>query len=178
MHFVSLTVAAFTLIPLGAASSQTVQPRNGDRIRITTAENALNNRIAHVLSIRSDSLLLLVAPAETLAVARAGVTRLEVNTGRRNYPLRGAGIGVLIGLVGGALTGLADGSDHYGKAGDKALVLGVEMAIPGVVIGTIVGASLVYDRWTSVPLGVARATPRLHVSRAGARLSVGISFQP
>ena len=176
MRSAFLTIVAFMLMPLGAALCQAVQPRNGDRIRITSAQNALENRIAHVLSIRGDSLLLLVAPAETLAVARAAVTRLEVNTGRRNYPLRGAGMGLLIGFASGALIGLAGGDGYYGKAGEMALFYAVPMTIPGVVVGSVVGTLKFSDRWTSVPLGVAKATPSLQVGRGGARLSLAVSF--
>jgi hypothetical protein len=46
------------LIPLWTVSSPDVQPRSGDRIRITAAPNALDSRIARVLSVRSDSLVL------------------------------------------------------------------------------------------------------------------------
>ena len=80
MRSAFLAVAAAMLIPLRAASSQAIQPKRGDRIRITAAPNALDNRIARVLSVRSDSLFLHVVLAGTLAVARADVTRLEVST--------------------------------------------------------------------------------------------------
>ena len=175
MRSAFLTVAVFMLIPLGAASAQAVQPRNGDRIRLTAP--ALDNRIAHVLSIRSDSLLLLIAPAETLAVARVGVTRLEVNTGRRNYPLRGAGMGVLIGFASGVLIAAAGGDSHY-KAREMALFYGTAMTVPGLIIGSVVGTLKLTDRWTSIPIGVAKATPSLHMSGGGARLGVTVSVWP
>ena len=182
MHCGSLTVAAFMLIPLGAASAQAVQPRNRDRIRITTAENALDNRIAQVLSISSDSLLLLVAPAETLSVARAGVIRLEVNTGHRSSAGRGARMGALIGVASGALLGFLEGDDPPGwfsfPAEAKALIYGIGLGGTGLVIGAVVGALKVSDRWTSVPLGAAQATPSLQVGRDGAQLAVAVSFWP
>jgi len=177
MRSAFLTIVAFMLMPLGAASSQAVQPRNGDRIRITSARNALENRIAHVLSIRGDSLLLLVAPAETLAVARAGVTRLEVNTGRRNYPLQGAAIGALIGVTAGVVMGYAGQVGRF-SAGGMAIVYGVGLGVSGLAIGSAVGARKLSDRWTSVPLGIGKAIPSLQAGRGGARLSVAFSFQP
>ena len=61
MRSAFLAVAAAMLIPLRAASSQAIQPKRGDRIRITAAPNALDNRIARVLSVRSDSLFLHVS---------------------------------------------------------------------------------------------------------------------
>ena len=86
-------------IPLGAASSQAVQPKTGDRIRLTARLNALDHRTARVLNVRSDTLFLQIAPAETLAVALAGVSRLEVSTGRRRYTRRGLVVGTLIGVT-------------------------------------------------------------------------------
>ena len=181
MRSAFLTIVAFMLMPLGAALCQAVQPRNGDRIRITSAQNALENRIAHVLSIRGDSLLLLVAPAETLAVARAGVTRLEVNTGRRNYPLRGAAIGALIGLASGVIMWSA-WNDHQGGCcptkGARMFVTGVGLGVPGLLIGSFLGTQKVSERWTSVPLGAAETTPSLQVGRGGAQLAVAVSFWP
>jgi hypothetical protein len=76
MRWAVLTVAALILAPLGAVSSQAVQPRSGDRIRITSAPNTLDNQTARVLRVRNDTLFLQVVPAETLVVALAGVTRL------------------------------------------------------------------------------------------------------
>lgn len=181
MRSAFLAVAAFMLIPLWTVSSQGIQPKRGDRIRITAAPNALDNQIARVLSVRNDSLFLQVAPAETLAVAVAGVTRLEVSTGRRSHARRGLGMGALIGVTSGAFMGYTSGDDKGGwvfalTAEEKAVVYGVGLGFTGLVIGTIVGALQVSDRWTSVPLGSAEATPRLQVGRGGARLAMVVSF--
>ena len=62
------------------------------------------------------------------------------------------------------------------SAGDKAVIYGAGLAVPGLVIGAVVGALQVSDRWTSVPLGSAEATPRLQMGRGGARLAVVVSF--
>ena len=173
MRSVFLAVVAFMLIPLGAVSSQAVQPGSGDRIRITAPPNALDKRTsarssseayypgARLLSVGSDSLFLLVAPAETLAVALAGVSRLDVSAGRRSYALRGA-IGALIGITSGAVSGYASGDDRGWccfTAGGKAAIYGAGLGVTGLVIGSVVGALTVRERWTSVPLGAAAATP-------------------
>lgn len=180
MRSAVLTVAAFILTPLSAVSSQAVQPRSGDRIRITSAPNTLDNQTARVLSVRNDTLFLQVVPAETLAVALAGVTRLEVSTARRRNTGQGAAIGGLIGLTSGVLMGAASGDDPPGwfsfTAGEKALILGVGLAVPGLVIGALVGSQNMSDRWTSVPLGAVKATPSLQVGPGGARLGVAVSF--
>lgn len=182
MRSAVLIVAAFMLTPLGAVSSQAMQPRSGDRIRITSAPKTLDNQIARLLSVRNDTLLLQVVPPETLAVALAAVTRLEVSTARGRNTGQGAAIGGLIGLASGVLMGAASGDDPPGffsfTAGDKALILGVGLAIPGLVIGALVGSQTISDRWTSVPVGAVQATPGLQVGPGGARLGVAVSFWP
>lgn len=180
MRSAVLTVAALLLTPFGAVSSQAVQPKSGDRIRVTYAPNSLDNQTARVLSVRNDTLFLQVVPAETLVVALSGVTRLEVSTARRRHTGQGAALGAVIGFTSGALMGAASGDEPPGwfsfTAGEKALMFGVGLAIPGLVIGALVGSQIVSDRWTSVPLGAVKATPGLQVGRGGARLGVAVSF--
>ena len=167
-------------IPLGAASSQAVQPKTGDRIRLTARLNALDHRTARVLNVRSDTLFLQIAPAETLAVALAGVSRLEVSTGRRRYTRRGLVVGTLIGVTSGAFMGYTSGDDKGWifalTAEEKAVLYGAGLGVTGLVIGAVVGAFQVSDRWTSVPLGSAKPTPRLQMRRGEARLAVAVSF--
>lgn len=173
-------VAAFMLIPVGAVAAQAVQIQSGARVRVTATPYALEKRTARVLSVRNDSLLLQVAPAETLAVALAGVTQLDVSTGRRRHTLQGAGIGALAGVASGVLIGFSDGDDPPGflsmTASEKAAFGGATLGVAGLAIGAVVGALKVSDRWTSVPLGVAQATPSLQVGRGGPRLGVAVSF--
>jgi hypothetical protein len=181
MRSTFLTIAAFMLFPLVTVQAQWVQPKSGDRIRITAAPYALHSQIARVLSVRSDTLFLDVAPAETLAVALASVTRLDVRTGRHRNIGRGAAIGTFSGVAAGVMLGYIAGDDPpdewiRSSASEKAVIGAVLLAAPGMVIGALVGAITVSDRWTSVPLGVARATPSLQMGRRGTRLGVSVSF--
>jgi hypothetical protein len=191
MRSILLAAAALMLVPLGAVSSQAAQPTSGARIRITTAPNALDKRVsarysseayfpaARVLSVGSDSLYLLVAPADTLAVALADVARLEVSSGRKRLTGKGAGIGALVGATSGVVMGYASGDDRGWccfSAGEKAVAYGVGLGLSGLVVGMVIGAFPVSERWTSVPLGAAAATPRVQMGRGGARLSVAVSF--
>ena len=119
------------------------------------------------------------APTKTLAVARADVTRLEVSTGRRRHTWRGAGIGALVGVTSGAFVGYASGDDGGWccfTAEAKAVMTGVGLGGLGAVIGAVVGSLTRSDRWISVPLGSAEATPRLQVGRGRAGLAVVVSF--
>jgi hypothetical protein len=183
MRFTGLIVSSFLLIPWSAVSSQGIQPKRGDRIRITAAPNALDNRVARVVGVRADSLFVHVAlaPTRTLAVARADVTRLEVSTGRRRHTGSGAGIGALVGLTAGAVMGYAGGDDRGWccfTARAKAGIYGVGGGALGALIGTVVGFATVSDRWTSVALGsTAKATPRLKfVPSTSGRLAMSVSF--
>ena len=180
MRSTILAVAAFMLIPVGAMAAQAAQLESGARIRVTATPYALKNRTARVLGVRADSLLLQVAPAETLTVALAGVTQLDVSTGRRRHTLRGAGIGAAVGVASGALLGYASGDDPPGlfamSASGKAALGAATLGVTGLVVGGVVGALRVSDRWTSVPLGTAQATPSLQVGRGGARLGMAMSF--
>ena len=173
--------AVLMLVPLGTAAAQVVQPRSGDRVRVTAMSSGLQNRAARVLDVRRDTLVLQLAPAETLAVALAGVNRLDVSTGRRRYTMRGATIGSLIGVTSGVVIGFASGDDPpdafwQTSAGEKAAIAGVGLGVVGLVIGGVVGALTVADRWTAVPLGTATVNPRLEAGRGGARLGVAVSF--
>jgi len=162
-----LTVAALTFVPLGAAAAQAVQPKSGDRIRITATPYSLKNRIARVLNVRSDTLLLQVGWTDTLAVALDRVTRLEVSTASRRFARRGAVIGSLIGVATGAISGYASGDDDNPTgwnffartASEKARLGGTILGVTGLVIGAVWGANTVSDHWTSVPLGAAKAPP-------------------
>jgi len=53
---------------------------------------------------------------------------------------------------------------------------GVGLGGLGAVIGAVVGSLTRSDRWISVPLGSAEATPRLQVGRGRAGLAVVVSF--
>lgn len=182
MRSMLFTVAAVLIVfvPLDAVSSQAVPVTSGDRVRITVP-NALHNQTAQVVSARGDSLFLRVTPAETLAVALAGVTRLDVRTGQRRYALRGAGIGAASGVIVGAFLGSASGDDRRSwivsfTAEEKAVIYGVGLGLTGLAIGTIVGALTVSDRWTSVPLGAVDRRSGLRVGVHGNRLTAAISF--
>jgi hypothetical protein len=176
----TVLAVALMLVPLSDVAPQAALPKSGDRVRITATSYGLENRTARVANVRSDSLFLHVAPAETLAVALAGVARLDVSFGRRRYPLQGAGIGSLIGVTSGALIGYASGDDPPGwfslTAGEKAVLAGVGLGLTGLVVGTVVGLLKTSDRWISVPLDVAKPTPSFQVGRGVARLAVAVPF--
>ena len=177
----TLPAAALMLVPFGTVTAQAIQPRSGSRVRITSAAHGLEKQVARVVDVRSDSLFLQVTPAETLAVARAGLTRLDVSTGRRRRTGRGATVGSLIGASSGVIIGFASGDDPPNSfwqmsAGEKAAIAGVGLGVVGLLVGATVGALTVSERWTSVPLGNASVSPGFQAGRGGARLAVSVSF--
>jgi hypothetical protein len=94
------------------------------------------------------------------------VTELSVSRGRRpagTRALRGAGVGLVIGGVGGAVIGFASGDDSGGfisfTAEEKALMAGTLMGAAGAVVGTVVGLLSRDEQWEAVPLNSIRGGP-------------------
>lgn len=63
-----------------------------------------------------------------------------IETRKRNRLAKGIIIGTASGFVIGGLIGLARGDDEDNSAGEKAIKGGVSLAIPGALIGLLVGS--------------------------------------
>ena len=119
-------------------------------------------------------------PATQLAVSLASVNRLEVVRGRKSNADTGAGIGLAVGFVAGAVFGYASSEEcksfcmlDIGR--EEAAVMGAAMfGLGGFVFGALIGASSQTDRWEEVPLDRLRAS--LGPQRDG-RLGVGGSVR-
>jgi len=177
----TLVLAAIVLIPFRGASAQTLQPRPGDRVRITATSVGLTNQVARVQSVRNDTLILRLRGDETQTVPLAAVSHLELSTRRTRHTLQGAGIGGLVGAGIGLVGGYASGDDDPNQfmamsAGGKAALGAMVLGVAGLAIGSVVGALHVTDQWTSLPLGDTRAAPNLELGTRGARLGLSISF--
>jgi hypothetical protein len=109
--------------------------------------------------------------ADTSLVGLETVALVERSTGRRSRAGAGLGIGAATGLLVGSVAGFVQGDDESGffqlTAGEKALTGGLLGAGVGLVIGGIVGASSVSDRWEVVPF---------RPSAAGAGPAVTVRF--
>jgi hypothetical protein len=157
-----------------AAGAQAARPAvaPGATVRVEAPALGRGRGAWDVAGVRRDTLLLRSAGGgPPTAVALADVTRLEVNRG----PLRNTLLGGAAGLVLGAAAGAAYGRSRPGPFADVAscvvtctaedrararqpapgdwATLG---AVPGLVLGAVVGGVVVGDRWRRVAAGPAR----------------------
>lgn len=117
-----------------------------------------------------------------LTVPRDAIARMDLSRGRRSAGgrlLNGAGIGLLVGGLGGALIGLVSGDDQsqgFGSftATEKAALGGIGLGALGFVVGAAVGLASEGERWEQVPARGVQVTVK-PVAR-GRGLSLAVSF--
>lgn len=150
------------VLPLTSLQAQAT-PDSGARFRVTFTEAGASRRVTGTLvSLNADSIVLgderessASGPLESrLAIPRAGITSLQVNTGRHSSAGTGALIGAGIGVVGGLVLGVAaqcDGSEVWFAAcvdgAGQTAVLGLFLGAVGAGIGAITGAFITHDTW-------------------------------
>jgi hypothetical protein len=84
------------VIPLSAQQSFPVEP--GSRLRITAPDCGAHKQTVTFEAVSGDTL---VATGDAaVRCPLTAVTRLELHQGRRSNPLRGTGIGFLVGRIG------------------------------------------------------------------------------
>jgi hypothetical protein len=149
----------------------------GRRIRVhRRAETTL---VGDLVSLGPDSLTMTTSAADTVMVARAAITRLDLSTGTKSKAGKGAVNGLIFGALGGALIGvLASGSDDgdfidFGPgewAASGALMFGAV----GAGVGALIGAGQRADRWERVALPTVAIVP---VPGKGSGVAVGMRFR-
>ena len=167
-----------TLAGQGARTAGSLAP--GARVRITSA--GAEPRIATVVSHAGDTLLVRWPEfANAVAVPLAGVSRLEVSTGRHRRVLKGLMWGSVAGGATGALVGAAtyepcEATEFLGcfLEPENRMQSAAWGSLVGVTLGLVVGgfAGLApRERWQSVPLDARRVslavTPRAYATRVG-----------
>ena len=89
--------------------------------------------------------------------------------------MRGAGLGVLVGGLGGAVVGLAYGGDgDLFSDYDRMAIGGIVFGTLGSVVGAAVGLGSKSERWEQVPARGVQVTVK-PVAR-GRGLSLAVSF--
>lgn len=145
-----------------AAQAPPVDLVPGRRIRVhRRAEPAL---VGELVSLGSDSLTMTTAAADTVAVARAAITRLDLSTGTKSQAGQGAVTGLLIGAATGALLGVAasgsdDGSWVDAGPGAWALSGAIGFGAIGAGVGALIGAGKHTDRWEQSALPAVVVMP-------------------
>lgn len=175
-HILVLTLLLCTAVDL-AAQAQPVDLVPGRRIRVhRRAETTL---VGDLVSLGPDTLTMTTSAADTVAVQRAAISRLDLSTGTKSKAGKGAVNGLLFGGLGGALIGvLASGSDDgefldYGPgawAASGALMFGAL----GAGVGALIGSGQRTDQWEGVVLPTVAIVP---VAGTGSRVAIGVRFR-
>ena len=127
----------------------------GARVRLFTPSVGRGGLVGTVVRPVRDTLAILPAKgSDTVVVAVAELTRLELSTGRHPHALKGMGIGLLVGAAGGAIAGWASGDDRgwFGlTAGEKARIGATLFGVAGSLVGgAIIGRAT--EGWEVVRL--------------------------
>ncbi len=130
----------------------------GARVRVTAPDLGINKYNGWMRGVVGDTLTV-----DTLRLPLASVTRFEVHRGRKSTVGRGALIGAAVGAGSGAVLGAIAFSEDCIMDPDPcpaagALMGAITFGLPGLLVGTIVGALTKTDRWEAVPLGRIRVT--------------------
>lgn len=127
-----------------ADSSPVVQP--GSRVRITAMDSLrVTGRVA---AINDERLFVQPRHGAPVAIPITSIESVQVSRGHRSRTLKGA-------LVGGLAAGLTMFtwaefvSDAPNKEAGDSQILAVLAAVPGAIIGTVVGYLTSPERWVS-----------------------------
>ncbi len=153
-------------VACGGRPAPIMAPEPGDRVRVTAPDVGINKHTGQLKAMGADTLTV-----DTLRVAVASVTRLEVQRGRKSW---GAGKGALVGL-GAAVPFLVVAvaiPDCGSNAGcfDDWFAMGAVILFPA--IGAITGALVKTDRWEELPLDQLRVS---FVPQRDGRFAFGLS---
>ena len=113
--------------------------------------------VGTVMRSDGDSLVLRLEGTERiLAVAYPQLTGLALSRGVKSQTAKGAGIGFLMGAIGGAILGATapdDGGCCMGGSGPNwilAAIGGGVLGVGGLVVGSVIGARHRTERWESI----------------------------
>jgi hypothetical protein len=128
--------------------------QTGSRARILGPTADARYELITVASARPDSLR--YSPDRSLAtksLAWQQIGKMDASMGRHTNVWRGAGIGFLVGLLGGAAFGAAtaSGKDGY-NAGPMAVLVGLPMGALGGFAGAVLGFAWRSENWMPVTL--------------------------
>ncbi|MEM1042508.1 MAG: hypothetical protein AAGI91_07745 [Bacteroidota bacterium] len=143
-----------------AAVAQALPPTRGETVRLVVRDRALRHNTTVVGTFNGlgpDSLYL-----TDQAYARSLVRRVEVGRKKQGYAVTGAGIGLGLGGLTGALIGAVEDQEDFPAQGETRATLqkGLFGVIIGGTVGAIIGSFIYRTKWEWVQLdgpGSARA---------------------
>ena len=172
MRHVILAVTVFAFMsPARAAAQDVLWFEPGAKVRVTAPTLGLDGHTGVIQELTGDSLFLATetnGPLQVHRIPMSAIAKLDVRTGRRSHWAKGAGIGVLVGLIRGVSVAR---SDH--NPDDDPLEIGVG-AVTGGLLGMGIGALIKSDKWSEVPLDQVR--PRLVAQQDGVGVGVFLGF--
>jgi hypothetical protein len=159
-------------------SAQSKHVQTGDQVRI--AAGPVSGRFT-VLEVNADTMLLREGTGgQEIRVGFTSVDQIARRENRTSWQgaKRGAGLGLLVGGLMGAVAGLASGDDECSgfcvltlTAEEKAFVLGITGGATGVVLGGVIGLASPGQRWVEVSLPSFRRASLMY-----SRGSIGIGY--
>ncbi len=153
---ISLIVFSLLVQSIDLIAQETSQVIPGSRIRVLARDTANDWIIGSLLSLDVDTLRLKSGDQPHASVIHlSSITRLDVSRGRKSQVLAGAAIGFAVGAGVGAL--LSKGNSGNDLADRDAALIGAGLlAIPGTIIGAIIGGNKSGEKWEKVNLDQIR----------------------
>jgi hypothetical protein len=127
----------------------------GARARILAPTTGSKYELITVASATPDSLRYsLDRSLATKSLAWQQIGKMDASMGRHTNVWRGAGIGFLVGLLGGAALGAAAGGSNHSSlgAGAGAILGGLEVGTLGGLGGAVIGFAQRTEDWVPVTL--------------------------
>jgi hypothetical protein len=152
--FVLMVVPA----PAKGQSVDALSLQAGARARILAPAASSKYELITVASVRPDSLRYSLGPSlATKSLAWQQISEMEASIGRHTRIGRGAGIGFLVGAVGGAALVAALSRTGPGKEGRQlrwvaTVANGLLGGVAGGIVGAVVGSRQRTDDWVPVTL--------------------------
>ncbi len=188
-------------LPLASLKAQTTAPDSRNRVRIHFTDARTSRVVTGTLVFQdADSVTLReevragpvdgssrVGPPAVrgteerrISVSRSQVTRMEVSTGRHSRVGRGALIGAGVGVVGGAVLGVANlcstnESFLCFESPGQVVAVAAGTGLIGAGIGAILGVFIHHENWVTAGEG-PRASVLLRPSEKGAAMGLAITF--
>lgn len=151
-------LSAHQVVPHRAAAQAVRQSVIERRARVAWTEGDLRLQQIGAVVLTADTLRLRTASGAVIPIAAQDIVRLEVSTGRRRQWWQGGLVGLGVGAIIGAVAGNATHHECQQKGGSSCyfasdrqsnnVLTGMAiMSVPGVVLGTGIGALVRSDKW-------------------------------
>lgn len=162
LSLLASAVVASAVVSTRADAQQLEQLPAAARVKVwtpTSPDSRLRSGVAALGYVGNNSIEVTLAPGESVRVARAQLTRVDVSEGMRTQrqgAAHGARWGALVGGLGGMIIGASagGGGSGPGSCSDCSLVFAAGGAaggaITGALVGGIIGSHHRGERWRTV----------------------------